>query len=181
MSVQVKICGLASEHDVDATVALAPDYLGFIFWPGSKRCVAAEAVRSWTAGRPGNVKTVGVFVDASMEEVQAIRAQAGLDIVQLHGAETDAYCASMDGPVWKVVHLGSESSKHAGSIPAEALLLDSFTAEMPGGTGKTVDWPGAANFIKLNRQASVVLAGGLTPQNVGEARRKRSKQSKTIH
>jgi phosphoribosylanthranilate isomerase len=168
MSVRVKICGLACLEDVQATAALAPDYLGFIFWPHSKRAVDAESVAEWTRNIPGSVKKVGVFVDAGVDEINTTCRTAGLDIVQLHSDEPPDLCAQVDGAVWKVVHIDQTTAKDVAHFPVEAFLIDSYTAASPGGTGLTVDWHKAADFIQASGQ-HVFLAGGLKPGNVAEA------------
>ena len=87
---------------------------------------------SWTQSLPYGIKKVGVFVDASLDEIERIRDAAGLDIVQLHGAETTDFCQQVGGVVWQVVHLDrTESVKGAQRSPASAILIDSYTQSMP--------------------------------------------------
>jgi phosphoribosylanthranilate isomerase len=171
MSGWIKICGLARAEDVRAAAELRPDFLGFVFWPGSPRAVRPEQVAAWTRElRGGPVRTVGVFVDAAAEEVNAAADLAGLDRIQLHGRGDAAFARSLCRPVWRTVHLDRLPEGLAG-YPAEALLVDSGTVEMPGGTGARVDTARAAAFVRA-QNTKVLLAGGLKADTVGEAIRR---------
>lgn len=164
----IKICGLANERDVTATLVLRPDAVGFIFWPKSPRGVTAEQVRAWTRNRmPEGVRKVGVFVDASVEELRRIAEVAELDILQLHGHEDAEKICSLDWPVWKVLHLDRLPAEWE-NLPVERFLIDSGTVEMPGGTGVRVDTDRVAAFVKASK-LPVVLAGGLKASTVGHA------------
>ena len=172
MGLFVKICGLARARDVEAVAALGPDAMGFVFWPGSKRAVCAEEVAVWTRGLPAGIAKVGVFVDEAQEAVQRVRETAGLDVVQLHGGEDASYCTALAGRLWKAVHLEGGGTGSADNIyPVEALLVDSHTADAPGGTGVVADWEAARAFI-AGSAIPVLLAGGLRPDNVREAVRR---------
>ena len=168
MSIRVKICGLARHNDVVATAALEPDFLGFIFYPPSKRAVSAVDVAAWTVQIPAHIQKVGVFVNATAEEINETCEVAGLDIAQLHGQEHPELIAQLSVPSWKVVHVDKMTAAEAQAFSVETLLIDSYTEALPGGTGTTVDWSAAANFVR-NAQQNVLLAGGLTPDNVARA------------
>lgn len=168
MSLFVKLCGLCRAQDVAAAVAAGPDALGFVFWKGSRRCVAASDVAAWTRALPPGVLKVGVFVDQPADEVRAVATSAGLDLVQLHGSEGPAICAGIWPRVWKALHAGAGHARAWAPYPVEALVLDSGTAAMPGGTGRTGDWAAAEKFV-AECGRPVVLAGGLRPDNVAEA------------
>ncbi len=164
----IKICGLANEADVVATLEMKPDYVGFIFWPKSPRAVTPGQVRDWTKGRmPAGTKKVGVFVNASREELQQSAEIAGLDVLQLHGDESAEMINDLDCPVWKVLHL-DRLPEGFDKLPVEALLIDSGTVEMPGGTGVRVDTDRAADFVKQSN-LPVLLAGGLKADSVADA------------
>ena len=166
MSPFVKICGLANEGDTRETHALAPDALGFVFWPRSPRAVTAEQVAAWTRDLPSGPLKVGVFVDQSRDEVRRIFDVAGLDLVQLHGAEDAEYILNLGLPVWKAIHLDrGQPDPHA---PVRAVLLDSGTVDMPGGSGKRVDVARARAYV-LASPLPVLLAGGLKADTVAEA------------
>lgn len=176
----VKICGLREPAHARAATLAGADVLGFIFAPGRRR-VSPEQARACLAvareaadGRP--VLGVGVFVDASAAEINAVAAAAGLDLVQLHGEEPPALLASIERPVLKVtrpiagaaaedVAAGLERYRGVANAPL-AFLLDGRSATAAGGEGVRADWAlGAA----LARSGSLVLAGGLEPGNVAEA------------
>lgn len=173
MSVFVKICGLASGGDVAAVAALRPDAMGFVFWEKSKRAVNVKDVAEWTRGLPAEILRVGVFVDASPDEMARAVAEAGLDVVQLHGGQAADFprvgkTAGVFSKVWKVVHLDRGGPGPGEAAQVDAYLLDSYSEQSPGGTGKTCDWAAARAFVE-GAGKPVLLAGGLTPGNVAEA------------
>lgn len=167
----IKVCGVTTSHDA-AAVAPLVDFLGLNFWPRSKRYVTAAhaADLARVARAAGSAKLVGVFVDAAPDEVLAIAIQVGLDAIQLHGDEPDeqvgalAHGASL--PVWKAIPARPATTIEFPS--AGAVLLDTPSADR-GGTGITFDWSIAADLVRANPQRLIVLAGGLTPDNVGSA------------
>jgi len=168
MNPQVKICGLAREEDVRTAIDACPDAIGFIFWPRSPRAVTPEQVGAWTsAGLPEGMRKVGVFVDPDPEEVLSAIKTAALDVVQLHGSEGEDLIRSLPVPVWKVLHV-DRLPEHWEQLPVEAVLLDSGTVEMPGGTGRTVDVERARAFVNES-PLPVWLAGGLNAGNVQSA------------
>ncbi len=181
MGARVKICGIANAGDAEAVAALTPDFMGYIFWPGSKRFVKPEAVRDWAKNLPP-IPRVGVFVDASPDEVKRAVRIAGLFAVQLHGDEPIEKFSSSDFQIWKVVKIAPSNSQvpmigkcdlgnfQSLEIPpvADAIMLDTFNPVSPGGTGETGDWNVAREFVAAAKKP-VLLAGGLTPENVAEA------------
>lgn len=170
MSGWVKICGLASGADVTGTVEAGPDFLGFVFWPRSPRAVTAAQVADWTrGGLPGGMRKVGVFVDQPLDEVLGIIETAGLDVVQLHGQQDGALVKSLPRPCWKAVHLDRPGGELPGGLAA--LLVDSGTVAMPGGTGVRVDTERAAAFVRAQK-CKVLLAGGLKADTVADAIRR---------
>lgn len=168
MSLLVKICGLACEGDVRETIEAGPDALGFIFWPKSPRAVTADQVAAWTKGIvPAGMRKVGVFVDASADEIRETVERAGLDVVQLHGEESIETIRQLDCPAWKAMHLDRLPSNWR-ELPVERILIDSGTVTMPGGTGLRVDTARARDFV-CESKVPVVLAGGLKSGTVGKA------------
>jgi len=181
MGVRVKICGVSNAADAEAVAALNPDFMGFIFWPGSKRFVKPGAVAEWAKNLPP-VPRVGVFVDATPDEVRDAVETAGLSVAQLHGAEGVERYQDVAPALWKVVKIdpagpGIPAFGNAGIAAFQslevsplvgALLLDTFNVASPGGTGATGDWDVARDMVAASRKP-VLLAGGLTPGNVGEA------------
>lgn len=168
MGLFVKICGLASASDAQAVAALRPDALGFVLWPGSKRYARPEEVGSWTRDLPPDLLKVGVFVDATPDEVQRALAVAGLDVAQLHGAERPQDFAGRGLPLWRALSLRSAEEAVPAGWSVDAFLVDTYSAQSPGGTGLVGDWAAARSFVRRCPQA-VLLAGGLHPGNVREA------------
>ena len=170
MGLFVKICGLASARDVERVAELAPDAMGFVFWPRSPRAVRASDVAEWVRGLPRTIMRVGVFVDASRRDIERIMRTARLDVVQLHGNEPWELCNALPFRVWKAVHLRDETSGFRWQeYRVDAFLVDSYSAGMPGGTGVKADWDHARRFVREVSPLPVILAGGLNPQNVASA------------
>lgn len=168
MGLFVKICGLASGSDTQAVAALRPDALGFVLWPGSKRYARPEAVGAWTRDLPAGLLKVGVFVDASPDEVQRALAVAGLDVAQLHGAERPQDFAGRGLRLWRALGLRSAAEAVPAGWSVDAFLVDTYSAQSPGGTGQVGDWAAARSFVQRCPQP-VLLAGGLNSGNVKAA------------
>ncbi|GED21882.1 phosphoribosylanthranilate isomerase [Halomonas halmophila] len=163
---RVKFCGLTRAEDIDAAVAAGVDALGFVLWPGSKRAISLDRLAVLSDRVPAFVTRVGLFVDASPEEVEA--AAAHLDLLQFHGDESPAACAASGRPWIKALRMRDELDLDAAAARfsgARALLLDAYRPGVPGGTGETFDW----SRIPASLAKPVILAGGLAPTNVGEA------------
>lgn len=158
----IKICGITREADAGLAVTLGANALGFVLWPGSPRHVPLARVRMIVAGLPPFVTPVGVFVDPTEGEL-ADAADAGIRLAQVHGT----LAASSPLPVLRAVHLGdNEDGLDLQVGPMHTVLLDAHDPVRHGGTGKTIDWKRAAAISARRR---IVLAGGLTPQNVRDA------------
>jgi phosphoribosylanthranilate isomerase len=174
---RVKICGLTNEEDARAALAAGADALGFNFWPGSKRYVPPEMAVEWIARLPVDATRVAVAVDPVYADAIRWLETPGIDALQLHGAETPEFCARLVASghrIIKAVRLENadtltEALRFPGSIP---LLLDAFCAGAPGGTGETVDWDLAANFVSTHPERRIILAGGLHSGNVTDAVRR---------
>jgi phosphoribosylanthranilate isomerase len=162
----LKVCGITRVADALHAVDEGATALGFVFWPRSPRYVAPERAAEIVAALPPAVTTVGVFVNEPVDAIQRVVAQAGLQAVQLHGDEPPDYEAALAWPILRSVTLQNAADACRAWTPDATLLLDAADPERRGGTGVTVDWIGAA---ELARRRRVVLAGGLTPANVGEA------------
>jgi phosphoribosylanthranilate isomerase len=169
VSVFVKICGITNEADAFAAVEAGADALGFMFYPASPRHVAAAVVSEIVPRLPAHVLTLGVFVNPVLDEARAIVAACGMGGVQLHGDETSELCAQFAPlKVWKAFRVRDESSlKPLPSYAVDAWLLDAHSAKGLGGTGERFNWDLAVRAKSLGRP--VVLAGGLTPENIAEA------------
>lgn len=160
----VKICGITRLDDALAAAEMGADAIGFIFWPDSPRFIDPYRARTIAAALPGFVTPVGVFVDQPAEYVGGVANLVRLGGIQLHGSETPAYAAAFGRRIVKAL---SADYAAADAWPANVtLLLDAHDPVKKGGTGRTIDWDAAAAVAS---RRSVLLAGGLTPENVAEA------------
>ena len=166
----VKICGIANAADALAVAALRPDAMGFVFWSGSRRAVQAEDVGTWLRDVPAEIKRVGVFVDAAPADVLRIMEHAGLDAAQLHGHEASEAFAGFSKSIWRAVALRDGVAPDLRGWSVDAYLVDTYSPQAPGGTGQVGDWPAARAFVSQSVKP-VLLAGGLTPENVRDALR----------
>jgi phosphoribosylanthranilate isomerase len=165
--VLVKICGITRLADAGLAVDCGAGALGFVFWPDSPRFVDPESARAIIATLPPAVIPVGVFVNQSAEYVNEVADKLSLGAVQLHGDESVDYAMAMTRRVFKAIALADASDHSIDAWPPETMvLLDVHDPIRRGGTGKTIDW-GRASTVA--RRRPVILAGGLTPENVGEA------------
>jgi tryptophan synthase beta subunit len=165
---ELKICGLTRREDVKAAIKAGAKYLGFIFYDKSPRCVTPEQVKEISQNLPEDVKRVGVFVNAPLENIQRIVDFCDLDILQLHGDESPEFTLQLKGiEIWKAVSLhDADDMKYAEDYPAKAILVDAMNAEQRGGTGQLCDWSMAA---ELSSMRPVILAGGISQANIKEA------------
>lgn len=163
---RVKICGLTRETDVDTAVALGADALGFVMWPGSQRALDEPRLATLAARVPAFVTRVGLFVDQQPALIE--RCAPYLDLLQFHGNEPPAFCAGFSRPWIKALRMRDGLDLPAAAAAyegAQALLLDAYRPGVPGGTGETFDW----SRIPASLSKPVILAGGLTPDNVADA------------
>ncbi len=163
----IKICGLTRADDARRAVEAGATAIGMVFWPGSPRAVTLAQAEAVGAAVGGDVLTVGVFVDATREEIDHVMRRVPLGAAQLHGHESPAFVGTLPWPVIKAVPVAGE-----GPLPdlspwaGVRVLLDTHDPERRGGTGRMVDWARAA---VLAATRPVILAGGLNPDNVAEA------------
>jgi phosphoribosylanthranilate isomerase len=171
--VRVKICGVCNRKDAEAAVALGADALGFNLFAGSRRCIDLDREASWIAALPPFVTRVAVLVNAPLEEALRVSAHPAIDMVQFHGNEDTSYCAEFarrGRPFIKALRLQSaEVLKEAMRFSTNCILLDAHVPGAFGGTGAAVDLDLAAAFARQHPKLTVILAGGLTPANVGKA------------
>jgi phosphoribosylanthranilate isomerase len=163
----VKVCGVTTPDDAAMAASLGADALGLNFWPRSKRAVTVAQARRIIEAVPPFVWVVGVFVNPKVAEVEEVARAVRLHMVQLHGEESPALVRRMPLPTVKALHVGkgsldADAARYAG---AHALLLDTAQAGWGGG-GLAFDWRRARRVVKAR---PVLLAGGLTAENVGEA------------
>lgn len=165
--VRVKVCGLTRVENALACVEAGADALGLNFWAGSKRRCELDEARRIVEAIGSRARVVGVFVDAERSEIEAVRAHTGLSWVQLHGREPRALLEGLLPRAYKATHLTDLAGvEEALGLPGDELMVDASLPGLPGGTGQTCDWDLAA---RLARARPVWLAGGLRPDNVGEA------------
>ena len=183
LAVKIKICGITNLDDAAVAADAGAHYLGFIFWPKSQRAVTATAARDIARAlraRPACPTLVGVFVDESAEHMASVLDRCGLDLAQLSGDEPPALIGDPQSPLYgrsfKVLHPTSLAEALADAEwyapPNEhgdhpSLLLDAFHPKLPGGSGLHADWQIAARVAQVVPR--MMLAGGLTPQNVRQA------------
>ena len=181
MAVRVKIEGITSLADARAAIRYGADALGFVFAKSPRRVDIKKACRI-VANVDPFVQTVGLFVDAGIDEIIATGNAVGFDIIQLHGRETAQWINShLDVPFLKVFKPRSTAftaeidrfrARLARPAQLRAVVLDAYDPELAGGTGKTLPWKWIARAResgKLKKLPPIILAGGLTPDNVAEA------------
>jgi len=161
----VKVCGLTRIEDATAACELGAAAVGFIFWPKSPRFIDPYRALAIVRRLPPFITPVGVFVNQPADYVNGVASLVRLGAVQLHGDEDVEYIGQINRPVIKAVSNGTADA--ANAWPPDALLLvDAHDPERRGGTGVTGDWAAAA---RLARSRPVLLAGGLTAENVADA------------
>jgi phosphoribosylanthranilate isomerase len=168
MRTAVKICGITRTEDALIAAAHGAHAIGLVFYRASPRFIEPDAAAEIVRALPPFVTPVGLFVDASEEEVRETAARAGVRLLQFHGAETATFCARFALPYMKAVRVrqGVDLIQYAREFSqAKALLLDAFQEGLHGGTGAVFDW----GLIPPALPLPIVLSGGLTPDNVAEA------------
>jgi phosphoribosylanthranilate isomerase len=168
---KIKICGIKTVTDALAAMDAGADMIGFNFYPKSPRYVEVGMVRNIMSvvRQDGRAKSVGVFVNASVAEILATMETLGLNLAQLHGDETIDMLNQLDGKGFKAFRGIPESVAGFVRSEAPAFLVDASVKGVYGGSGITADWDGAAELAK---KYPLLLAGGLTPENVAEAVRR---------
>ncbi len=168
MPVKIKFCGITRAEDANAAVSLGADAIGFVFYAPSPRCIAVAQAVDIARRLPPFLCKVGLFVNAPAAEVDAVSRAVGLDVVQYHGDETPTECARSPRPWIKAfrVRAGIDTATECARYgAASAWLFDSFDEKLYGGSGKAFDW----RLLPQLSRRPIILAGGLTPDNVGEA------------
>lgn len=171
--VRVKICGITNLADALAAIECGADALGFNFVPGSKRYIEARTEADWMAQLPAEVCKVAVLVNPTWTEAVAAAAWPFIDALQLHGNESPLFCQRLaESGIPFVKALPVSDRKVPNEIPdffTDTVLLDSGSARGFGGSGRTFPWPLGLKFVQGHPDLKVILAGGLSPDNVAEA------------
>ena len=167
-AVRVKVCGITSPEDALLAAEAGASAIGLIFWPNSPRFVDRATARRIVEALPSFVLRVGVFVDQSLDMLTRTSDDVGLDIIQLHGNERPEMVACLPRRVLKAIRVGTESVlEEVEQYESAAILLDTKDEQRPGGTGQSFDWR-LAQQVRA-KVPFLVLAGGLTPENVAAA------------
>lgn len=169
---KVKICGIRRAEDIGIVNKYLPDFIGFIFVPASKRYVEPSVVVELKKNLDPRIKTVGVFVNESIEKIREIKKVCSLDVIQLHGEETPQFCEELGGRIWKAIRVKDEDCVEILDTYAEyteLLLLDTYVDGTHGGTGQAFDWDLIEFF---SADYNIGLAGGITRENVLKAKKK---------
>jgi phosphoribosylanthranilate isomerase len=167
-AVRSKICGITRMEDALAAVDAGADAIGLVFYAKSPRAVTLEQARSIIKALPPFVTAVGLFVDAGRDELREILDAVPLGLLQFHGDESATECESWDRPYIKALRVkaGDDIAAACDAYPsASGILLDAYVEGIPGGTGEVFDW----SLIPQGLSKPIILAGGLTPENVAEA------------
>lgn len=168
MSVRVKVCGITRSEDAIAAVQSGVDAIGFVFWPHSARYIDPESARRIAEVIPPFICTVGVYVDPDAAWVEQTARTAKLNLLQFHGDESPEFCNQFSQPYIKAIRVKPDTdllqyAQRYGA--AKGLLLDTYAADMPGGTGHAFDW----QLIPQQLSLPLILSGGLNPDNVARA------------
>lgn len=165
---KIKICGLTTPGDIQVVNEVQPDYIGFVFAPSRRQVSAIQAAALKARLAPG-IQSVGVFVNESAEQILSLAEAGIIDMIQLHGDETEEFILNIKTrtriPVIRVVRVQSaDDIQHALCIPGDYLLFDTYTKDVYGGSGHTFDW---SCIPQMNRP--YFLAGGLNQTNIIQA------------
>lgn len=169
-NVQVKICGVKNEADAIAAIEAGADALGFNLYAGSKRYIRWQDEAAWIGQLPIEVSRIAVIVNSTLAEASQLMEMELFDGLQLHGEESREYCESLTKfrkPILKAVRLTSLEPLHrVRTYPVFGFLIDGYREGSFGGTGAQFEW---ALLKGVEMESPLIVAGGLTPQNVAEA------------
>lgn len=168
MRTRIKICGITRAQDARAASESGADAIGLVFYPPSPRNVNPVQARAIIAELPPFVTAVGLFVDPSRDQVEAVLRACSISLLQFHGDEAPDFCGSFGLPYIKAARVRADADLVQYLSPyraAQGWLLDAYHDRLYGGTGASFDW----NLIPQGLARPVILSGGLTPENVGAA------------
>ncbi len=165
---RIKICGITRPGDAAEAVAAGADAIGLVFFAPSPRAIPVARAAEIARKAPPFVSVVGLFVNPEADWVREVLKEVPLDLLQFHGDEAPAFCASFARPWIKAVRVNGPDAVTRGFqdySAARGILVDAYHPDRYGGTGQVFDW----SLIPDERSAPVILAGGLTPENVAGA------------
>lgn len=165
---RIKICGIREPADAAFAADAGADAIGLVFHRPSSRYIDVERARDVARAVPPFVATVGLFVDVPAEHVRRALDALPLSMLQFHGDETDDFCAQFGRPYLKALRVRPGVDllqSFSGFGGASGILADAYRPGVPGGTGETFDW----DLLPAAHDVRLVLSGGLTPENVGDA------------
>ncbi len=168
---RIKICGITRSEDALICARAGADAIGLVFYPPSPRFVMAAQAVAIVRALPPFVTTVGLFVNPTVEQVEAVLSEVHLDVLQFHGDEPPEFCAGFGVPYLKAIRVKAGVDLVQCAIryqEAQGLLLDAYVEGTPGGTGQFFDW----ELIPAGLPLPVILSGGLEPANVADAIRR---------
>lgn len=164
--VRIKICGITNLEDALAAIEFGADAIGFVFQSKSPRSIKPETAKKIVSSIPPFITTVGVFVDEDKSLVEKIADQVGLNVVQLHGSEPPEACCLCRRVIKAIRVKDLTDLEPLQQYDISAFLLDTYSPHSIGGTGQIFNWDIAVEAKKFGH---IILAGGLTPENVEEA------------
>jgi phosphoribosylanthranilate isomerase len=170
---RTKICGLTNLEDALFAIHSGADALGFVFYPPSPRYINIEQASKIIKQLPPFVTIVGLFVDENIDQIKKTILQVKIDLLQFHGHEDEAFCQQFSRPYIKAIRIKADSDLNQSIEQfnsAKAILLDTYVKGTPGGTGEAFNW----DLIPEKTKKPIILAGGLTPDNIQSA-------IKTVH
>lgn len=171
--ISLKVCGVTNEHDANQLVEMGVPALGVNFWEKSKRYCSPEKA-AFLRQLEGRILRVGVFVNAEKTFVESLYKEGLIDVVQLHGDENNVYCAYFSEraiPYIRAIGLKNEASFNQLELPnCSAILLDAHAPNVYGGTGEVFDWTMIPKVKTHFPRLPIILAGGITAENIKEAR-----------
>ncbi len=168
MRTRIKICGISRVEDAQFAATCGADAIGLVFYAASPRAVTLEQAAYIAQSLPAFVTCVGLFVNPRPEEVEEVLKLVSIDCLQFHGDESPEFCEQFNRPYIKAIRVGgaTDINQVANQYEkARAVLLDTYVKDVPGGTGQQFDW----SQVPVNCPRPVVLAGGLTAENVAAA------------
>jgi phosphoribosylanthranilate isomerase len=165
MRTRVKICGITTVEMAHEAVSQGVDAIGLVFYPPSPRFVSVEQAREIVTSLPAFVTAVGLFVNEQADEIRNIISETRINLLQFHGNECPDYCASFNFPYIKALRMSDDIDlfkQRQDYSQAQSLLLDTYRAGVPGGTGEAFDWGRIPDALA----GEIILAGGLDADNI---------------